>query len=172
MISIEQWMKLTNFRITEGTGYGWKCYGHNAYTLDSWNGDNDEGYGFHIIFDTVTQTVFEVQAHDYKNERAFRLIRPAYVTKNRDEAVSRGAEADEAWDNVNYVDLDSDEDFLAKGQAIIDGKDYDTRVDVPIELEDDLMLQLMTMAHEKDITLNALVAELLQVFIDRHAEVA
>ena len=166
MITIEQWMKLTNFRITECGDYGWQCYGSSAYSLDSWNGDNDEGYGFHFIFDTQTQEVYEVQAHDYMNQRAYRLVNPAYMQKNRNEAMSRGVNADEAWDDIEYVTLDTVDDFLAKGASIIAGEDYDTRVEIQIDLEDDLMLQLMTMAHEKDITLNTLVAELLQGFID------
>ena len=68
-IMIKQFMETVNYRITEGSDYGWQCYGHNAYMLDSWNGEQD-GHSLTIIFDTKTQEVYEVQAHDYVNQRA------------------------------------------------------------------------------------------------------
>lgn len=154
-------METVNYRITEGSDYGWQCYGHDAYMLDSWNGDHD-GHSLTIIFDTKTQEVYEVQAHDYVNERAYRLINPDYAKKNKKEARKRDVNRKEAWDDVNYVDLETDEDFLEKAQAIVDGTDYDTRVQVPLELDDDTMFQMMKMAHERDLTLNEFVGELLR----------
>jgi len=43
----------------------------------------------------------------------------------------------------------------------------DNRVDVPIELTDDDWYTLMKMAHERDITLNQLVEEILTLEINR-----
>jgi predicted DNA-binding ribbon-helix-helix protein len=43
----------------------------------------------------------------------------------------------------------------------------DGRVDLPIELMDEEWYCLMRMAHERDITLNQLVAEILTQEIDR-----
>ena len=42
----------------------------------------------------------------------------------------------------------------------------DNRVDVPIELTDEQWYSLMKMAHERDITLNQLVGEILAAEID------
>jgi predicted HicB family RNase H-like nuclease len=39
-------------------------------------------------------------------------------------------------------------------------------VSVPLELEDELMFELMKMAHEQDITLNEMVEQLLRRVID------
>jgi hypothetical protein len=44
----------------------------------------------------------------------------------------------------------------------------DNRVSIEIELEETLQFQLMKMAHQRDITLNQLVEELLRAFIDAH----
>jgi len=167
MLSVKEWMGLVDYRITEGSEYGWSCYGNSAYTLDSWSGDNEGGHGFHIIFDTRTQEVFEVQAHDYKNQRAYRLVNADYLKKHNDEAYARGVEA---WDDVEYVTLDTDEDFLSKAESIISGEDYDTRVDMPLELDDELWFKLMKLAHEKDITLNELVAEFLTKIVAMHTD--
>jgi len=72
----------------------------------------------------------------------------------------------QAWDDVNYIDLDVDEDFLEKAKSIVNGEDYDTRVSIPLDLPDDVLFELMKKAHEKDMTLNQLVEEALQIAID------
>ena len=43
----------------------------------------------------------------------------------------------------------------------------DNRVDVPIELTDEQWYSLMKMAHQRDITLNQLVEEILTLEINR-----
>ena len=165
MITMKEWMELVDYRITEGSDYQWQSYGHDAYMLDSWNGEQD-GHSFTVIFDTKTQTVYEVQAHDYVHQRAYRMINPDFQKKNKKEARKRGVNKDEAWDDVNYTDLEVDDDFIQKCLAIKEGEDYDTRVSVPLDLGDDEMFELMKMAHEQDLTLNQLVEQLLRRVIE------
>ena len=119
MITLKEWMELVDYKITEGSDYCWNCYGSNAYILDSWNGD-DEGHSFCIIFDTKTQTVYEVQVHDYDYlyDRAYRLINPEFKLAHDTEAAERNSGLNEAWDDVNYVELDVDDDFIQKALAI------------------------------------------------------
>ena len=71
MLTLKNFMEAVKYRITEGSPYGWQCYGNNAYCLDSWDGDHD-GHSATIIFDTETQVVYEVSVFDYKKERAYR----------------------------------------------------------------------------------------------------
>jgi hypothetical protein len=165
MITMKEWMELVGYRITEGSDYGWQCYGSNVYQLDSWNGEQD-GHSFTIIFDTRDQTVYEVQAHDYVHNRAYRMINEDFAKKMKKEAKRRDVDRNEAWDEVNYVDLEVDDDFIQKCLAIREGEDYDTRVVVPLDLDNDLMFDLMKMAHEQDITLNEFVEQLLRRVID------
>jgi hypothetical protein len=166
MITLKQWMEVVGYRITEGNEYCWNSYGHNAYCLDSWNGDQN-GHSLSITFDTQTQEVYEVAAHDYTRNRAYRLINPAYKAKHDNEAWERDVDAREAWDEVNYVDLETDEDFLDKAWAIVNDQEYDTRVEVPLTLEDEVLYKLMKVAHEQDITLNQLFENVLREEIDR-----
>lgn len=167
MITLKEWMELVDYRITEGSEYCWDCYGHDAHCLDSWNGDQN-GHSFCVIFDTKTQVVYEVQAHDYVHNRAYRLINPEFKSLHTDESIERDVRFDEAWDDVNYIDLDVDDDFIQKGLAIRDGEDYDTRVQVQVEFSDDELLQYMKIAHDRDITFNQLVEIALQEAIDQH----
>ena len=167
MITIKEWMELVDYRITEGSNYCWECYGDNAYTLDSWNGDH-EGHRFSIIFDAKDQTVYEVQAHDYLHNRAYRMINEDFRKKNKKEAKRRDVDKDQAWDDVRYIDLDVDDDFIQKCLAIREGEDYDTRVLMPVEFSDEDLLKYMKMAHERDITFNQLVEQALLTAIEEH----
>ena len=161
MITMKEWMELVDYRITEGSNYMWQCYGSNAYALDSWNGEQD-GHSFTVIFDTKDQTVYEVQAHDYVHNRAYRMINPDFQKKAKKEARKRNSDKDNAWDDVNYIDLEVDDDFIQKCLSIKAGENYDTRVSVPLELDDDQLFELMRIAHEQDITLNYLVENILR----------
>lgn len=165
MITVKDFMEAVDYRVTEGSNYCWTCFGPNAYSLDSWNGEQD-GYTVTITFDTKTQEVYMAEAYDYKNERAYRLFNPAYKAKHDAEANMRNVDSKQAWDDVNYVDLEVDEDWLEKACAIVAGEVYDTRVKVPIELTDTEMLEFMLLAHERDITFNQLVEEALKNAIE------
>ena len=170
MITMKEWMELVDYKITEGGDYGWSCYGPNSYTLDSWNGVHGEGgYSFSIVFSTKTQKVYEVSICDYTNNRAYRMINPKNVEKHREEALARNVNLNEAWDDVDYIDLDVDDDFIQKALAIRAGESYDTRVLVPVNFTDEELLTYMKMAHEQDITFNQLVEEALREAIRTHA---
>jgi hypothetical protein len=149
MITLKEWMEVANYRITEGGDYF--AYG-GAYALTSWNGDQD-GYSIEIIFSPRTQEVYEVQACDYKHNRAYRLVHGDY----RDEKL-----VEEAWDDVNWVDLESDDDWIQKALAIVAGEDYDTRVTIPIDLPEAELMVLFKQAHAADMTFNDFVEKILR----------
>jgi hypothetical protein len=161
MITLKEWMAVVGYRITEGSDYGWNCYGPNAYRLDSWNGEQN-GHSFNIVFDTITQVVYEANAHDYANNRAYRLCNTAFIKAHDQEATERGCDINEAWEDVNYIELEVNEDWIEKAEAIISNQDYDTRVQVPLTLDKDQMYLMMQMAHEADLTLNQFVEKLLR----------
>jgi hypothetical protein len=160
MITVKEFMEICDYKITEGSDYCWQCYGPHAYRLDSWNQDQ-EGHTVSIVFDTRTHVVYEASAYDYKRDRAYRLINPDYKFAHDDEAAGRGVDINQAWDDVNYIDLDVDDDFIQKALAVVADEDYDTRVEVPLTLPDDVLFELMKLAHERDVTLNQLVEEVL-----------
>jgi hypothetical protein len=169
MITMKEWVELVGYKITEGGDYGWGCYGPYSYTLDSWNGVHGKGgYSFSIIFSTKSQKIYEVSMCDYTNDRAYRMINPKFQEKHRKEAEMRNVNLNEAWDEVNYVDLDVVDDFIQKALAIKAGEKYDTRVQVPVDFTDEELLQYMKMAHERDMTLNQLIEEALRNAIEEY----
>jgi len=167
MITMKEWMELVDYKITEGSDYGWACYGPNSYSLDSWNGVHGTGgYSFSIVFSTKSQKVYEVSMCDYTNNRAYRMINPDYVKKHSKEAKARDVNLNEAWDDVDYVDLDVVDDFIQKALAIRAGEDYDTRIKVPVDFSDTELLQYMKLAHERDMTFNEFVEEALRYALE------
>jgi hypothetical protein len=68
----------------------------------------------------------------------------------------------EAWDEVDYVDLETDDDWIQKAQAIEAEEDYDTRVSVPLDIPDAELFKYMVMAHERDMTFNQFIEEALR----------
>jgi len=166
MITLKEWMEVVEYRVTEGSDFCWDCYGANSYSLDSWNGEQD-GNSFTIIFDTKTQVVYEVQSHDYKNQRAYRRINPDFQSERDIESTDRNVSLNEAWDEVNYVDLESDDDWFQKALAIVAGEDYDTRVSIPIDLPEAELMVLFKLAHEADMTFNDFVEKVLREQLER-----
>jgi hypothetical protein len=170
MITVKEWMEVVGYRITEGSAYGWQCFGADAYCLDSWDG-NQDGHSFTITFDQKTQTVYEVQIHDYRNQRAYRMINPDYQSAHSAEAASRTIHnINEAWDSVDYVDLEVDDDWMQKALAVAAGEAYDTRISVPVDFSDEELLKYMKLAHERDVTFNQLVETALREAIANHKQ--
>ena len=169
MITMKEWMELVNYRITESSDYGWQCYGPNAYQFDSWNGVHGKGgWSANIVFSTKSQKVYTVEVCDYTNDRAYRIINPDYVKKYNKESKDRGELGNQAWDGVDYIDLEVDDDFIQKFLAIKSGQDYDTRVQLPVDFSDEDLLKYMKLAHERDITFNELVTQALTEAIQLH----
>ncbi len=169
MLSMKEFMELVDYRITEGDTYGWQCFGPNSYQLSSWNGVHGAGgWSANIVFSTRSQKVYEVSVCDYTLDRAYRMINPDYVKKHEKEAKNRGVNMNEAWDAVNYVDLEVDDDFMQKVLAIKAGEEYDTRVQVPVEFTDEELLTYMKAAHDLDITFNEFVVQAITQAIQAH----
>lgn len=173
MITLKEFFEVAEYRITEGSEYGWQCFGHDAYSLDSWNGDQN-GHTLTVVFDRKTQVVYQVEAFDYANERAYRIINPDYRQAFDDECKRREI-VDQAWERndrtpVKFTDLDVVDDWLEKASAIVAGEEYDTRVKIPLELDRDQLHELMLLAHQQDLTLNQLVEKVVRLAIEEDTE--
>jgi hypothetical protein len=140
MLTLKEWMELADYRITEGSDYFTNIPG--LYSLSSWN-EQQDGFSFFIAFDPKdNQRVYVVEACDYARNLAYRLVDSALEVDNQ------------AWDDTEWTTLEVDDDFIQKALAIKAGEEYDTRVSVPLNVPDDVLFTLMMQAHEKDITLN------------------
>lgn len=164
MISLKDFFDAVGYRISEGSDFSWRCYGNSAFQLDVWNGDHD-GHSASVVFDLKSQLVYEISVCDYARARAYRWINPDYRDAFMQESQDMH-DANIAWDCIKFVDLEVAEDIMQKTKAIVQGLDYDTRIVVPLDLDRDTLFELMSQAHEQDMTLNQMVQHVLQNMID------
>ena len=158
-------------KITSGGEYGWNCYGTNTWSIEY---SSKYAYGY-VIFDTVDQKVYEVNVSPVadawsagKEPKPYRYIDHDYRTSHNTEAEDRHVDPNVAWDDVMWVDLETEEDFIDKASKMFVGQNFDTRIVVPLDLDNETILKLSMEAHKRDITLNQMVEELLRNMIAEH----
>lgn len=160
-MNLSQLNQAFNHKIVEGSDYQWNCY-PNARYLDY---ESDFAHAS-ILFSSVDQTIYCAEVHDKGYKFQYRWLNPSYSKAYYEEAKEKNVDPDQAWDTVKWTDLEVESDFLEKAQAMFEGKSFDERIQIPIDFDDDLLLELFKKAHERDITFNQLVTEALQELID------
>ena len=155
-------------KITSGSEYHWNCYPDGRY-LDY---ESDFAH-VSVLYSTVDQTVYQAEVSVKReawdeDKKPYRWLNPDYVEDFYKESEKRQVDTDIAWDDVKWIDLEMEEDFLEKATAIFNGEECDTRVQFPIDIDDELILKLSMEAHKRDITLNKMIEIILQEVIDSH----
>jgi len=165
---LSQVNEITDHRITSGSEYQWQCYPDARYL------DYESDYAhISVLYSTVDQTVYcaevsiKIEAWE-KDKKPYRWLNPDHKDAYYTESKQRKVDPDQAWDDVKWVDLEVEKDFFEKAEAMFNGQAFDNRIQIPIELEDHVMLQLCMEAHKRDVTLNKMVEIILQEFIDKH----
>jgi hypothetical protein len=170
-MKLNQVNEAMDHQITGGSDYHWNCF-PNARFLDY----ESEYAHVSVLYSTVDQTVYQADAsikrdvwpNDERYDKPYRWTNPAFNDAYLNEAKERKLDPDQAWDDVKWVLLETAEDFLEKAKAMFNGDYWDTRVQVPVDLDDGTILQLALEAHKRDITLNKMVEIVLQEAIDRY----
>lgn len=98
MITLETWLQLIGYQITDGSDYYDPTYPNDAYVLGRWKGSASAT----VVFSKTTQKVYQAELHDYVNHNSYRWVSPEYV--NLDNI---------AYDDVEFQALDS-EQFIEK----------------------------------------------------------
>ena len=160
-----------NHQITGGSEYQWQCF-PDARFLDY----ESEHAHVSILYSTVDQIVYQADASikrevwpdDKRFDKPYRWTNPIFKDAYINEAKERNIDPDQAWDDTKWIELETDEDFLEKAKAMFNGDYWDTRIIVPVDLDDDTILKLSMEAHKRDITLNKMVEIVLQEAINHH----
>ncbi len=157
-------------KIVSGSEYMWTCW-ENARYLDY------ESAFAHVsvVYSTETQEIYQADASIKKeawstDSKPYRWLNPQFKELMLAESKERGIDPNKAWDDVEWIELEVAEDFLEKAIAMFNGDEWDTRIVVPLDLDDNLLLHLAMEAHKRDITLNKMVELTLQAAIDHHRE--
>lgn len=162
---LKDYLEAIDYKITEGSDYGWNCYGPNARYLDSYKEDH---YSISALFDSQDQFVYAIELWDYVNHREYRWQHPNYRDEFLAEAKERDIDPTESLDGSKFVELDVAGDILEKIRAVVAGEEYDTRVQIEVDFSDEDLLQYMKLAHQMDITFNELVERAVKSAIDEY----
>jgi hypothetical protein len=166
MITIKDFMEVVDYRITDGGEYLWKCYGDHTHRLDAEDPENTE-FTITTVFDTKTQVVYEMDAWDYKRNVTYRWINPDFIKAVKKEYKKRGLTFKQCIDDRNYIDLDVEEDILEKAKAIAAGEEYDPRVIISVDMDDETLVMIARAAHALDITINDFMVKALEEAVER-----
>jgi hypothetical protein len=167
-MKLSQINEAMNHRITSGSEYNWQCF-PDARFLDY---ESDFAH-VSVLYSTIDQTVYQAEVSVKReawdeDKKPYRWLNPDYKDSLYKESEKRQVDTDIAWDDVKWIDLEMEEDFLEKATAIFKGEECDTRVQFPIDIDDELILKLSMEAHKRDITLNKMIEIILQEVIDSH----
>lgn len=151
-------------KITGGSEYCWTCW-PNARWLDY---ESDHAHAS-VVFNSETQQIYSAEVNDKEGKyRPYRWLNPFYKEDLYKEAKERNVDANQAWDDIIWYDLETSGDWLDKARAIMRGEKFDNRVEVPLDLDDETLFKLFVMAHERDVTLNKMVEIVLEEVIARN----
>jgi hypothetical protein len=159
MSILEKFLNAIQYRITDAWEHQWTSY-QQAQVLGCVN----EFAAFNVAFRRSDQTVIEITATsemEADENVAYRWINPDFRDEIFKEADTRRIDRTQAFEGCQYIDLEVVDDILEKGVAMLANEKFDPRVIVPLDLDDDQLLVLFKMAHERDITFNQFLAEIL-----------
>jgi hypothetical protein len=165
MITLKEFLETIEYKITEGSEYLWDCYGDTVHRIERQTSDHN-GNTVTCVFDTNDHFLYELEAWDNSKNRVYRWIHPAYIKQYKKCCKKHGVKFKNAYDDVNYIDLEVEADILDKARAIAREEEYDERVQIEVDFSDEELLQYMKLAHERDMTFNELVEEALRCAID------
>jgi hypothetical protein len=163
--------KITDHKIVGGSEYQWNCFPDARFL------DYESGYAHvSVLYSTTDQIVYQADAsiksdvwpNDERYDKPYRWTNPAFKDDYLNEAKERNIDPNQAWDDVKWIEVETKEDFLEKAKAMFAGDYWDTRIQMPIDLDNDTILQLAMEAHKRDITLNKMIEIILQEVIDKH----
>lgn len=162
MMNLKEANNALDHKIVGGSEHLWNCY-PNARFLDF---ESDYAHAS-VIFNTENQMVYcaEISSKD-DDSVLYRWLNPITKDDYLNECKINGINPNTAWDNVNWYDLELYTDWCTKANAIMNNKAFDKRIEVPLDLDNDLLLELALQAHKRDITINKMVEHILQTVIN------
>lgn len=154
-----------NHRIVDGSEFLWNCW-PNARYIDY---ECDWAYGS-VVFSSGNGMIFEATVNwkdDQRSGGPYRWFNPSWRSQYVTEAQRRNVAVNVAWDDVKWIDVEEWDDFARKAGAMFSGEQPDERISVSIDIPDELILQLAMEAHNRDITLNQLINQVLSEQLER-----
>lgn len=180
-MNLQQVFEAGKFLISDGSTYGWSCFGPNACLVDFSSSPKMLTNVASVTFDRVNQTVYNVEvffvtSDSESKDTAFRWINPEYIRAYRNESYGRGVPFKSSYDGIEFIDKDNETEILEILKLAMSYPDAESCGDelktyintclIEIDLNKDQLLELMVKAHERDITFNQYMGEVLQLAVE------
>lgn len=161
-ITLTQFLECVNYKITEGSEYCWESFGPNARYLTCEHEENI--YTVEIVFDFITLTVYQMWVHSNAGTRYW--THPDYRDAFNDEQITKNGfeQLINDEDNTYYLQAKSILDYAR--MLISKYLDDDNMSTIELDLTDSEILWLSMQAHEKNITLNELINNIIEEHIN------
>jgi hypothetical protein len=163
-MKIDELLKVAKYQIIESTPYEWECFGSNVRFLDL--DTPASNMNVVCVFDTETEELYSLELYDYERGHFYRWI----AEDKLDAVIAEHAEYDfdftVAFDDQTYTDVIL-EDIVEKITHIYAGREYDTRIMVPVNLPDKSLDLLEEIAAAQAITLDELTDSILRDAIEQ-----
>jgi hypothetical protein len=162
----QQFMNAIGNEPNDAWDYNWDDF-PNATVV----GLHTEFGGLDMVYNRDTREVYEITVspnYDASGAHFYRWVNPVWIEASKAEYEVNGLEWNDSGLGEKYIQLETVEDMLDKGVAIVSDKPYDARIEVPLDLPEQDLLVLFKRAHELDITFNELMKRaLLDVIAER-----
>lgn len=159
---IDKFLVCFDYRVSGGSEYLWNCFPDARY-MDF---ESEHGYGT-ILFSSKDQTVYYAEVSSADGTYAYRWLNPEFKDSYLEECQQRKVDYKIAWDTVEWVDLEVVEDFFEKASSVMNGRSFDKRIIIPLDLDDDNFLMAAKAAHSMDITINKFFEEAIAYAIEQ-----
>lgn len=116
-MKLKKFLKAADSRVCGGSEYQWDCFGRNAQYMDISDLSGEEIGG--CIFDRETQAVYQVEMYVNSDNVAYRWIDPAWSLEYGIEADRRGVDKFNAYDDVEFTMVETEEDILDLTHRIV-----------------------------------------------------
>lgn len=130
---LEEFLDFIGYKITSGERHHWDCFGKNARFIES-----DEVYsknGFIralAIFDTRTKFIYQLESYDDRESIGYRWIDPFHREAHRLEAIAKGLNPNEMYDDVEFRICETAEEWNEKTMKLLEELDFN-EYDDPIK---------------------------------------
>ena len=159
MIKLHKFLNVINYNIHDKSFLENTIYNQETNLVCKITYGNEDHF-LTCTFDVISQEILEITAEDYVLQNFYRWTTSDFAELQEEDA---------NWVGKKYSELEVIEDILEKASAIVDGRLYDTRISVPLDLTDEDFMVFARSAHEKDITFNQLVERALSAAINNHS---
>ena len=161
MIFLNEIIRATNYSNIKPDKYCWDSFGKFA-NLTYIEVENASEEILSFIYDYRTQEVFLIHLST-DDTTHYQWVSKNHFEKYNEECIKRGYDVNKVYDDsdIVYINVDDETQILQQISSIFENITANNLSNLDFVLDDDLILPLAKMAHERDITLNQLITEII-----------